>query len=131
MEEQLSRIEHYFLAHYLEWLVFPAILIIGHVVVKMIDKSLARFFDRVDYDRTLEILIQKTINVLLWIVVFIIALANVGFDVTGFIAGLGVMGFIVGFAVKDVLSNLAAGLFLLVKRPFNVGEIINVAGIKG
>jgi len=131
MEEQLSGIEQYFLAHYLEWLVFPAVLVVGCFVIKMIDKSLARFFDRVDYDRTLEILIQKTINVFLWIVVFIIALANVGFDVTGFIAGLGVMGFIVGFAVKDVLSNLAAGLFLLVKRPFNVGEIINVAGVKG
>ena len=45
--------------------------------------------------------------------------------------GLGVMGFVVGFAVKDVLSNLAAGLFLLVKRPFNIGEVINVAGVKG
>jgi len=41
---------------------------------------------------------------------------SLGFDASGFIAGLGVMGFIVGFAVKDVLSNFAAGLFLLVKR---------------
>ena len=47
----------------------------------------------------------------MWIVVLILALANVVFDVSGFIAGLGVMGFVVGFAVKDVLSNLAAGLF--------------------
>ena len=97
----------------------------------MTDKYVARFFDRVDYDRTLEVLIQKTISVFLWIIVLIIALANVGFNVSGFIAGLGVMGFIVGFAVKDVLSNLAAGLFLLVKRPFNVGEVIDVAGVKG
>jgi len=131
MEELLSKIENYFLAHYPEWLIFPVILVLGHFVVKVIDKYVARFFDRVDYDRTLETLIQKTIKVFLWIIVFIIALANVGFDVSGFIAGLGVMGFIVGFSVKDVLSNLAAGMFLLVKRPFNVGEIIDVAGVKG
>jgi len=131
MEEQLSKIGQYLLTNYFEWLVFPVILILGYFVIKMINKSLSRFFDRVNYDRTLEILIQKTINVFLWIVAFIIALDNVGFDVSGFIAGLGVMGFIIGFAVKDVLSNLAAGLFLLVKRPFNVGEIINVAGVKG
>ena len=83
------------------------------------------------YDRTLEILCQKTIKVFLWTVTLILALSNVGFDVSGFLAGLGVMGFIVGFAVKDVLSNLAAGMFLLVKRPFRVGEIIEVVGVKG
>ncbi len=131
MKEQILIFEGYFLAHYLEWLIFPIIIILGYFIVKMTDKYVARFFDRVDYDRTLEVLIQKTISVFLWIIVFIIALANVGFNVSGFIAGLGVMGFIVGFAVKDVLSNLAAGLFLLIKRPFNVGEVIDVAGVKG
>ena len=131
MGDLLEKIENYFLVHYMEWFIFPAILILGYFVIKMIDKYVTRFFGRVDYDRTLETLVQKTIKVFLWVVVFIIALANVGFDVSGFIAGLGVMGFIVGFAVKDVLSNLAAGMFLLVKRPFNVGEIIEVAGIKG
>jgi len=130
MKERAAKIGEYFLAH-LEWLTFPVVIILGYFIIKMINKYVEHFFDRVDYDRTLEILIQKTIGVFLWIVVFIIALANVGFDVSGFIAGLGVMGFIVGFSVKDVLSNLAAGLFLLVKRPFNVGEIINVAGVKG
>ena len=41
------------------------------------------------------------------------------------------MGFVVGFAVKDVLSNLAAGVFLLIKRPFKVGDVVDVAGVKG
>jgi small conductance mechanosensitive channel len=131
MKEQILIFEGYFLSHYLGWLIFPIIIILGYFIVKMTDKYVARFFDRVDYDRTLEVLIQKTISIFLWIIVFIIALSNVGFNVSGFIAGLGVMGFIVGFAVKDVLSNLAAGLFLLVKRPFNVGEVIDVAGVKG
>jgi len=131
MSELLSKIEVYILANYLEWLIFPVILVVGFFVIKVADKYIARFFDKVEYDRTLEVLIQKTIKVFLWIIVFIIALANIGFDVSGFIAGLGVMGFIIGFAVKDVLSNLAAGLFLLVKRPFNLGETIDVAGVKG
>ena len=131
MEELLTKIENYFLAHYLKWLIFPVILVSGHFVIKVVDKYVIRFFDRVDYDRTLEVLVQNTIKVFLWIIVLIIALANVGFNVSGFIAGLGVVGFIVGFAVKDVLSNLAAGLFLLIKRPFDVGENIDVVGVKG
>ena len=56
---------------------------------------------------------------------------NLGFDVSGFIAGLSVTGFVVGFAVKDVLSNLAAGMFILTKRPFSVGETVRVAGVTG
>ena len=56
---------------------------------------------------------------------------NLGFDVSGFIAGLSVTGFVVGFAVKDVLSNLAAGMFILIKRPFSVGETVKVAGVTG
>jgi len=131
MKEQISKIGEYFQTHYLEGLIFLVIIIAGYIIIKIIDRYIAKFFDRVDYDRTLEVLIQKTIKIFLWIIVFIIALANIGFDVSGFIAGLGVMGFIIGFAVKDVLSNLAAGLFLLVKRPFNVGEIVDVAGVKG
>lgn len=131
VEELLTNIADFIRAEYLAWLVVPIIVIAGHFAIRVTDKYVARFFDRVAYDRTLEILIQKTIRVFLWIVVFILALANAGFDVSGFIAGLGVMGFIVGFAVKDVLSNLAAGVFLLVKRPFKVGEIVEVAGVKG
>lgn len=131
MDELITEISAYFLAHYLEWLIFPLILIVGYLIIKTTDKYVARFFDRVDYDRTLEVLIQKTVKAFLWIIVWIIALANVGFNVSGFIAGLGVMGFIVGFAAKDVLSNLAAGLFLLIKRPFNVGETVDIVGIKG
>ena len=108
MEEQLARLADYVVANYQRWLIFPAIVLAGYLVIRTTDKYVARFFDRVEYDRTLEILFQKTIKVFLWSVVFILALANVGFDVSGFIAGLGVLGFIVGFAVKDVLSNLAA-----------------------
>jgi small conductance mechanosensitive channel len=131
MNEFMQRTSEYFLTHAIEWLIFPVVIVVGYFVVRTINKCVSHFFDRVDYDRTLEVLILNTLNVFLWIVVVIIALANIGFDVSGFIAGLGVMGFIVGFAVKDVLSNLAAGLFLLVKRPFTVDEIIDVAGVKG
>ena len=118
-------------ANYHRWLIGPVIVLVGYFVIRTTDKYVARFFDRVEYDRTLEILIQKTIKVFLWSIVLILVLSNLGFDVSGFIAGLGVMGFIVGFAVKDVLSNLAAGMFLLVKRPFKVGEIVDVAGVQG
>jgi len=127
----ITLIQDYVLSHYVQWSIILIIIIFGFLGIKIVDRYLTRFFDRVNLDRTLELLIQKTINVFLWIVLAIIILSNIGFDVTGFIAGLGVMGFVIGFAVKDVLSNLAAGMFLLVKRPFKVGEEVEVVKIKG
>ncbi|HIA50251.1 MAG TPA: mechanosensitive ion channel, partial [Acidobacteria bacterium] len=56
---------------------------------------------------------------------------NLGFDVSGFIVGLSVTGFVVGFAVKDVLANFAAGMFILINRPFLVGDTVSVAGVTG
>src|SRR5512138_1167860 len=53
------------------------------------------------------------------------------FDVTAFLAGLGIIGFTVGFALQDVMKNFAAGVILLVQQPFRVGEAISVAGFEG
>lgn len=53
------------------------------------------------------------------------------FDVTAFLAGLGILGFTVGFALQDVMKNFAAGIILLIQRPFHVNEFIGVAGFDG
>lgn len=53
------------------------------------------------------------------------------FDVTAFLAGLGIIGFTVGFALQDVMKNFAAGVILLIQQPFNIGEVIGVAGFDG
>lgn len=53
------------------------------------------------------------------------------FDVTAFLAGLGIIGFTVGFALQDVMKNFAAGIILLIQQPFSVGETIGVKGFDG
>jgi small conductance mechanosensitive channel len=53
------------------------------------------------------------------------------FDITAFLAGLGIVGFTVGFALQDVMKNFAAGIILLMQQPFRVGEAISVAGYEG
>jgi small conductance mechanosensitive channel len=62
---------------------------------------------------------------------FLTALSKVGVDVRTFITGLGVTGIILGFALRDTLSNFAAGVLLLIYRPFSAGELIEVEGTKG
>jgi len=53
------------------------------------------------------------------------------FDVTAFLAGLGILGFTVGFALQDVMKNFAAGVILLVQQPFHIDEFIGVNGFDG
>jgi small-conductance mechanosensitive channel len=53
------------------------------------------------------------------------------FDVTAFLAGLGILGFTVGFALQDVMKNFAAGVILLIQQPFHVDEFIGVTGFDG
>ncbi len=53
------------------------------------------------------------------------------FDVTAFLAGLGIIGFTVGFALQDVMKNFAAGVILLIQKPFSVGEVIGVKDFDG
>jgi small conductance mechanosensitive channel len=62
---------------------------------------------------------------------FIVALSMLEIEITPFIAGLGVAGFVLGFALQGTLSNFASGLMILMYRPYDVGQIIDAAGVKG
>src|SRR5690348_12891447 len=59
------------------------------------------------------------------------ALGTVGVNVSALVAGLGLTGFALGFAFRDVLSNLLAGILLLLFRPFGPGDHISVSGLDG
>jgi small-conductance mechanosensitive channel len=61
----------------------------------------------------------------------IVALEQVNFDVTSFVAGLGIAGVTVGFALQDIARNFVSGILLLVRQPFNIGDAVEVAGHAG
>lgn len=61
----------------------------------------------------------------------LIAMSQFGIEVTPLLAGLGMVGFIVGFALQDTLSNFASGLMILIYRPFDEGDLVEAAGVKG
>ena len=61
----------------------------------------------------------------------LLALSNLGVQIGPVLAGLGIMGFVVGFALQDTLSNFASGMMILIYRPYDVGDKIKSAGVKG
>ncbi len=61
----------------------------------------------------------------------ITALAKLGINITALVAGLGLTGFALGFAMKDIISNLLAGVLLILMSPFRVGDTIKVGSHRG
>jgi small conductance mechanosensitive channel len=62
---------------------------------------------------------------------FFIALSQIGINVTALLAGLGIVGFIIGFALQETLGNFASGTMILFYNPFDVGDVIEAAGVMG
>lgn len=67
----------------------------------------------------------------LWLVVVLAVLANLGINITAFIASLGIGGIAVALAVQNILGDLFASLAIAVDKPFEVGDVINVGGVTG
>lgn len=61
----------------------------------------------------------------------LVILSQLGISLGPLLAGLGVAGFIVGFALQDSLSNFAAGVMILLYRPYDVGDFVDVGGVLG
>jgi small conductance mechanosensitive channel len=61
----------------------------------------------------------------------VIALQQVGFNLTAFLTGLGVVGFTIGFALQDVSKNFVSGLILILQQPFDIGDAIKVTDYGG
>jgi len=77
-----------------------------------------------------RMLVQWTGSVVM-LVGILVALSQLGISVGPLLAGLGIAGFIVGFALQDTLSNFASGMMVLFYRPFDVGDVIEAAGVLG
>jgi MscS family membrane protein len=71
-------------------------------------------------------LMNRFASVIIYLTAVILALDALGLNIMPFVAGAGVVGIAIGFAAKDTLSNVIAGVLLLIDRPFEVGDRIEV-----
>jgi small conductance mechanosensitive channel len=61
----------------------------------------------------------------------LIALSQLGISLGPLLAGLGIAGFVIGFALQDSLSNFASGIMILIYKPFDVGDLVEIGGAFG
>lgn len=126
-------VKAFIISHALQWLAALLVLLIGFVASKLSKRWLSAALNRsrVRDDLLVKNFFLRSISLAIVILATLIALDNVGLPVTSLIAGLGITGLILGFALRDTLSNFAAGLLLLIYRPFRAGELIEVEGAHG
>lgn len=75
--------------------------------------------------------IVNSIRKLALVVGLVVALSMLEVNIGPFLAAIGATGFILGFALQGTLSNFAAGLMILLYRPYDIGDFVNVAGTSG
>lgn len=109
-----------------------AILVAGFIVSAWAQRAARRSLARVKgLDDTLEPFIARCIRYTILVVVFVAVLAQFGVQTTSIIAVLGAAGIAIGLALQGTLANIAAGIMLLLLRPFRVGDYIDAEGIAG
>jgi small conductance mechanosensitive channel len=86
---------------------------------------------RVQLPGLLSDLVGRMLRPVANIVGLVVGLWFLGVDPTALVAGLGVAGIIVGLALQDSMSNLAAGIFILLYRPYDREDIVTAGGIIG
>ena len=82
-------------------------------------------------DLALRGFVAAVLSTVFFIVVILAAVQQLALNVTSLLAVLGAAGLAIGLALKDSLSNFAAGVMLIVFRPFHVGDWIEAAGAEG
>ncbi len=103
-----------------------AIIVIGFWVVKRLMKLLRRTLERSHFNPEITTFLISASNIVLRVLVLLIAAAVFGVDVTSLVAILAAAGFAVGLALQGSLGNFAAGIIILVFRPYRVGDWIDV-----
>ena len=100
--------------------------IVTYLIARQIRRTTINFTHRVEAPEAAEQLIVNLVFITALIAASLVTLAALGVNVASLVAGLGVGGLVVGFALKDTIENLAAGTLLLIKRPFEIGHLIEV-----
>ncbi len=108
-----------------------AIVIIGRIVVKWIVKLVRKLMVRSDMDPILINFASSIINAILLLFVFIAALDQLGVDTTSLVALIGAAGLAIGLSLQGSLQNFAAGVMLIVFRPFKIGDFVDAGGQAG
>jgi small conductance mechanosensitive channel len=110
-------------------LILLAFKFLAGIVKRLMRKTLSS--SKIDLTQLLENQIVSFTGKAMMFLGLLVALSQLGIQLGPLLAGLGIAGFIIGFALQDTLSNFAAGMMILIYRPYDVGDAVEAGGVMG
>jgi len=131
VSETLQELLADFLTFVPDLLAALVIFVAGLYMAGLLTNIVRKAMERRKTDPELILFFAQVTRWTVVVLVLVISLEQIGFDLTAFLAGLGILGFTIGFALQDVSKNFFAGLLLLLEQPFNIGDVIEVSDFIG
>ncbi|MEM3342645.1 MAG: mechanosensitive ion channel [Thermoplasmata archaeon] len=110
-----------------------SLIILGTVVVWNVFEEIimkrAKRYSKLTHNKTDDVvvpLLEKIGKAVIVVISVIVIFSYMGFDITVFIAGAGIIGIVIGLAAQDTLSNFFSGIYILMDRPFVIGDLIQI-----
>jgi len=129
--ELTDKVIFYFVDHGMQILTAIALMGAGVFIARWIGAALHRWLKTRAYDEPVSNLIVKVVKLLIIGFIGLMALGQMGVQITPLIAGIGVAGVGVSLAMQGILGNLVAGLTIIFSKPFAIGEYIELLGVYG
>jgi small conductance mechanosensitive channel len=129
--ELADKIILYFVEHGMQILTAIVLMGVGVLVARWVGNIMKRWLRKKAFDEPVSTLITRVVKLLIIAFVGIMALGQMGIQITPLIAGIGVAGVGASLAMQGLLGNLVAGLTIIFTKPFTVGEYIELLGVYG
>ena len=107
------------------------VIIVGRQLVKILLKVIKVALEKSKTEETVRIFIANLLNTIFSVIIFIAAINQLGVETTSIIALLGAAGLAIGLALQGSLSNFAAGILIVIFRPYKVGDYIEAGSNAG
>lgn len=131
IQQYLPVIQENALVYGINFIKAIAIFIIGRFIVKLISGVITRGVSKSGSDPMLAKFIGNIVYALMLTFVIIAAISQLGVQTASLVAILGAAGLAVGLALQGSLANFAAGVMAIIFRPYNTGDVVEIAGETG
>jgi len=131
MDETIALVQELVVLYGIQLALALAIFIVGKWVAKRIASLVQKILAKNNVDSAIQHFVGSLVSWGLLAFVLIASLGQLGIQTASFVAILGAAGLAVGLALQGSLANFAAGVLILIFRPFKVGDFIEAAGVSG
>ncbi len=130
-QELTDKVIFYFVDHGMQILTAIVLMGIGVIVARWAGNLIHRWLRAKAFDEPVSGLIVKVVRLLILGFIGVMALGQMGVQITPLIAGIGVVGVGASLAMQGILGNLVAGLTIIFSKPFTIGEYVELLGVYG